>query len=39
MLEPIDEWSDSFRTCLGACNDAIPRPEQELIASVEDAFA
>jgi len=39
VLEPIDEWPDSFRACLGSWNDVIPRPEQEPISSVKDPFA
>jgi antitoxin VapB len=39
VLEPVDEWSDSFRACLGGWNDVIPRPKQEPITSVEDPFA
>jgi antitoxin VapB len=39
VLEPIDEWSDSFRACLGRWDDVIPRPKQELLSSVEDPFA
>jgi antitoxin VapB len=39
VLEPIDEWSDSFRACLGSWDDVIPRPRQEPITSVDDPFA
>ena len=39
VLEPIDEWSDSFRACLGHWDAVIPRPKQEPITSVEDPFA
>lgn len=39
VLEPVDEWSDSFRACLGRWKDDIPRPRQEPIGSVEDPFA
>jgi antitoxin VapB len=39
VLEPIDEWSDSFRACLGHWDDVIPRPKQEPITSAEDPFA
>jgi antitoxin VapB len=39
VLEPIDEWPDSFRACLGSWNDVIPRAAQELISSVTDPFA
>ena len=39
VLEPIDEWSDSFRACLGSWDDVIPRPRQEAVTSVDDPFA
>jgi len=39
VLEPLDEWSDSFRACLGSWNDPIPRLKQEPLSSVEDPFA
>jgi antitoxin VapB len=26
VLEPVDEWSEDFRKCLGAWPDEIPRP-------------
>lgn len=39
VLEPIDEWSEPFRACLGSWDEAIPRPRQEPISSVEDPFA
>lgn len=39
VLEPIDEWSDSFRACLGSWDDVILRPRQEPVSSVEDPFA
>lgn len=28
ILEPVDEWPDEFRTCLGAWRGEIPRPTQ-----------
>ena len=39
VLEPVDEWSDSFHACLGRWDDVIPRPRPETITSVEDPFA
>jgi antitoxin VapB len=39
VLEPVDEWSDSFRACLGSWNDDIPRPRQEPISSAKNLFA
>jgi antitoxin VapB len=28
ILEPVDEWPASFRACLGAWHEEIPRPKQ-----------
>lgn len=28
ILESVNEWPDTFRSCLGAWHDDIPRPEQ-----------
>lgn len=28
ILEPVDEWPDAFRACLGAWREDIPRPKQ-----------
>jgi antitoxin VapB len=33
ILEPIDEWSNEFRACLGAWPDEIPRPKQRALAT------
>jgi antitoxin VapB len=30
ILEPVDEWPEAFRKCVGAWNDEIPRPPQSL---------
>ncbi|MBE3132959.1 MAG: AbrB/MazE/SpoVT family DNA-binding domain-containing protein [Acidobacteria bacterium] len=39
ILEPADEWSDEFRTCLGAWSGEIPRPEQRRVRDLRDPFA
>ncbi|MBI1872778.1 MAG: hypothetical protein HYZ58_12735 [Acidobacteria bacterium] len=38
ILEPVDEWSDEFRACLGAWSHDIPRPKQRRLADVRDRF-
>ena len=35
ILEPLDEWPESFKTCLGGWDEPIERPEQ---AGVRDPF-
>ncbi len=39
ILEAADEWSDTFRACLGAWPGKIPRPKQERLRDVRDPFA
>ena len=39
ILEPLDEWSDEFRACLGAWRHDIPRPKQRPLTDVTDPFA
>ena len=39
ILEPADEWSDTFRACLGAWSGAIPRAMQRRLREVRDPFA
>ena len=39
ILEPVDEWSDEFRACLGAWPRNIPRPKQRPLADAPDPFA
>ena len=39
ILEPVDEWPDAFRACLGAWRGDIPRPKQELLSEVANPFA
>lgn len=36
ILEPLDEWPDTFRACLGAWPDDIPRPKQKRLPARED---
>ena len=36
ILEPADEWTDSFRACLGSWPEEIPRPKQQ---DLRDPFA
>jgi antitoxin VapB len=39
ILEPPDEWPESFRACLGAWPDEIPRPKSSRLSDLEDPFA
>ena len=39
ILEPVDEWSDEFRDCLGAWPHGLPRPKQRPLADTPDPFA
>lgn len=39
VLEPVDEWSERFLACLGAWDEEIELPEQELLADLKDPFA
>ena len=34
ILEPTDEWSEAFRSCLGSWENDIPRPKQESVADL-----
>lgn len=38
ILEPVDEWSEEFLSCLGAWHEEIPRPPDELISNVRNPF-
>lgn len=38
ILEPADEWSAEFRSCLGSVAVEIPRPKQEKLASIRNPF-
>ena len=39
VLEPIDEWSESFLRCLGSVSEEIERPKSESITKLRDPFA
>ena len=39
ILEPADEWSAEFRSCLGSVAEDIPRPKQLKLSRVRDPFA
>jgi antitoxin VapB len=39
ILEPVDEWSDRFKACLGAWHGEIPRPKQMRLRDLQDPFA
>lgn len=39
ILEAADEWSDEFRTCLGAWRGKIPRPKQTRVRDLRNPFA
>ena len=39
IIEPVDEWPDEFRACLGAWPHDIPRPKQRRLADARDRFA
>lgn len=39
ILEPADEWSDKFRTCMGAWPEEIPRPKQQQVRDLRNPFA
>jgi antitoxin VapB len=36
ILQPIDEWTDGFRACLGAWHEDIERPRQVSILEIRD---
>ena len=38
ILEPADEWSAEFRTCLGSVSEDIPRPKQAKVANLRNPF-
>ena len=38
VLEPIDEWPDRFRACLGAWSEEIPRPKQGELTDLRNVF-
>ena len=39
ILEPVDEWPEEFRRCLGAWHEEIPRPKQRPIDHLRDPFS
>ena len=39
ILEPADEWSETFLACLGQWDEPIERPRQKLLSKVKDPFA
>lgn len=38
ILEPADEWSAGFRSCLGSVMEDLPRPKQEKLSRVRNPF-
>ncbi|HUL78243.1 MAG TPA: antidote-toxin recognition MazE [Vicinamibacteria bacterium] len=38
ILEPSDEWSAEFRSCLGSVSGDIPRPKQAKITRLQHPF-
>jgi antitoxin VapB len=38
ILEPADEWSAEFRSCLGSVAGEIPRPKQVRLSRVRNPF-
>ena len=38
ILEPADEWSPEFRSCLGSVAGSIPRPRQAKLTRLRKAF-
>jgi len=39
ILEPADEWSAEFRSCLGSVSGDIPRPKQAKLTKLQSPFA
>lgn len=39
ILEPVDEWPESFRACLGAWEEDIPRLPQGSLDGIRDPFS
>ena len=39
ILEPVDEWPDAFRACLGAWHEQIPRPAQRPVRDLRNPLA
>jgi len=38
ILEPADEWSAEFRSCLGSVSGEIPRPNQAKLTNLRNRF-
>ena len=38
ILEPADEWSAEFRSCLGSVSGDIPRPKQAKLSQLQNPF-
>ena len=38
ILEPADEWSTEFRSCLGSVAGPIPRPRQAKVTQLRNPF-
>lgn len=38
ILEPLDEWPEAFRACLGAWSGPIARPRQAPLSKLRDPF-
>jgi len=38
ILEPVDEWPEEFRNCLGSWDEPIERPPQPLVTELRDPF-
>jgi antitoxin VapB len=38
ILEPADEWSSEFRSCLGSVSGDIPRPKQANLTQLRNTF-
>jgi antitoxin VapB len=39
ILEPVDEWSEAFRSILGAWTEPIERPKRQPLKKLRDPFA
>jgi virulence-associated protein VagC len=39
ILEPVDEWSEAFRSVLGAWTEPIERPKRQPLKKLRDPFA
>lgn len=38
ILEPVDDWPDDFRACLGGWSEPVARPRQVGLAKLKDPF-